>query len=49
MVDQIPVDEDEWVVHYDVHLNQRHTISKRNQLQLKQLGVTHHRLGHTFP
>ena len=34
---------------HDVQLNQNRRITKRTRKQLDRLGVTHHRMGHTFP
>ena len=48
VVDQIPVDEDVWVLHYDVQLNSKGRIAKLTRRQLEADNVTHHRLGHTF-
>ena len=49
VIDRIPTEEDEWVLHYDVRLNSTQRMVKRTRKQLEDLGVTHHRLGHTFP
>ena len=49
VVDKIPVDEQEWVLHYNVQLNQKQRITKRSRKQLDGMNVDHHRLGHTFP
>ena len=44
----MPVDEDSWVLHYDVQLENNGRMSKRTRRQLAADDVTHHRLGHTF-
>ena len=46
VIDQIPVEEDEWVLHYDVRMSDSQRIAKRTRRQLTDLAVTHHRLGH---
>ena len=48
VVDRIPVDEDEWVLHYDVQLDENKRMLKRTRNQLEVNNVTHHRFGHTF-
>ena len=48
VIDQIPVDEPEWVWHYDVQLGSNGRISKRTRLQLQADNAQHHRYGHTF-
>ena len=49
MVDQLPVDEEEWVLHYNVQLQPNKRLTKRTRKQLADKHVTHHRLRHTFP
>ena len=49
VIDQIPVGEDEWVLHYAVQLNPKQRITKRTRRQLAARAVTHHRLTYTFP
>ena len=49
VIDQIPVGEGEWVLHYAVQLNPKQRITKRTRKQLAARAVTHHRLTHTFP
>ena len=48
VMDQIPVDEPEWVRHYNVQLKDNDCLIKRIRYQLEDMGVTHHRLGHTY-
>ena len=48
VMDQIPVDEPEWVLHYNVQLKDSSCLTKRTRRQLEDMGVTHHRLGHTY-
>ena len=48
VMDHIPLDEDEWVWHYNVRLNANDRILKQVRRQLEHEEVTHHRLGHTF-
>ena len=48
VIDRIPVNEDEWVVHYNVQLAPNGRIDKRTRRQLQASKVTHHRIGHTF-
>ena len=48
VIDRIPVDEDSWVLHYNVQLENNDRMSKRTRRQLAADDVTHHRLGHTF-
>ena len=49
VIDQIPVVEEEWVLHYAVKLNPNHHITKQTRKQLAARAVTHHRLTNTFP
>ena len=49
VIDQIPVEEQDWVMHYDVKINLKDCLTKRTRKQLTDMKVTHHRLGHTFP
>ena len=49
VIDQIPVEEEEWALHYNVQLDANKLITKRVRQQLASMSVTHHRLGHTFP
>ena len=49
VMDMIPVEEDEWMLHYAVQLNDNKRLSKQTRRQLESMAVTHHRLGHTFP
>ena len=49
VIDRVPVDEDEWTLHYNVQLNKKGVITKRVRQQLARKAVSHHRLGHTFP
>ena len=49
VMDVIPVEEDEWMLHYTVQLNTKKRLSKQMRWQLKSVTVTHHRLTHTFP
>ena len=44
----IPLDEDEWVWHYNVRLNVNNRMLKQVRRQLEHEQVTHHRLDHTF-
>ena len=48
VMDHIPLDEDEWVWHYNVQLNANNRLLKQVRRQLEHEDVTHHRLGHTF-
>ena len=48
-MDMIPVEEDEWMLHYAVQLNDKKRLSKQTRRQLESMAATHHRLGHTFP
>ena len=48
VIDRIPVDEPEWVLHYAVQIGSDARISKRSRRQLEANKVTHHRLRHTF-
>ena len=47
--DHIPVDEEEWVMHYDVKLDAKRQIIKQTRKQLASMKVKHHRLGTSFP
>ena len=49
VIDQIPVEEEEWVLHYNVQLDANKRINKRVRQQLADMSVTHHRIDHTFP
>ena len=48
VVDRVPVDEETYVLHYNVQLNPDKRIDKKTRKQLQAQHVTHHRLGHTF-
>ena len=48
VMDHIPLDEDEWVWHYNVQLNANNRLLKQVRRQLEHEDITHHRLGHTF-
>ena len=48
VMDQIPVDEPEWVLHYNVQRKDNGCLTKLIRRQLENMGVTHHRLGHTY-
>ena len=48
VIDRIPVNEEEWVLHYNVQLAANGRIEKRTRRQLQASKVTHHRIGHTF-
>ena len=49
VIDQIPVEEEEWVLHYNVQLDVNKSINKWVRHQLTYMSVTHHRVDHTFP
>ena len=49
VVDLIPVDEQEWMLHYNIELNPKGRLTKRCRKQLADKHVQHHRLGHSFP
>ena len=40
--------EPEWVLHYNVQCKDNGCLSKHIRRQLEDMGVTHHRLGHTY-
>ena len=51
VVDVVDIDDQNYVRHYDVKLNQgKHpTISARTRKQLAAQGLQYHVLGHTYP
>ena len=49
VTDEIPVDSDGYVHHYNVQLRPDGKISLKSRRQLAALGVSRHRLGHTYP
>ena len=49
VVDNIPVDEGTWMLHYNVQFGENNRLTKQVRRQLTDLKVKHHRLNHTFP